>query len=336
MALALQTIAVVGAGMAGIACARRLSSAGLDVTVFEKSRGVGGRLATRRSDWAAYDHGAQYFTVRDPVFRRVIEGLLASGSVARWQPVMAVAQEEPWYVGVPGMSALVRSLAQGLTVKTEARVSALVAVDERWSLGFEDGAQSGLFDAVLIAVPNAQAVALVEPFQPNWAGWLRSAVMQPCWTLMISTPVLDVSIQAGSPESGPIGWFARNDSKPGRPQGQGQQDWVVQATPSWTQAHLDDDKAQVADQLTQALAAVLDLRTLPTQHLPQVHRWLYARRRPGLPPVAASLWSAATGLGVCGDGLTHSRVEQAYLSGLHLADALLGSQARVPDGPIKN
>lgn len=319
----LQKVAVVGAGLAGVACAQQLHRAGVDVTVFEKSRGVGGRLSTRRTDWAQYDHGAQYFTVRDPVFRRVIDGLASSATVAPWQPVMQAPAAEPWYVGTPGMNAVVRALAQGLSVQVNTRVMSLLPVQAGWRLALEDGGQSGLFDAVVVATPNAQATPLVEAFQPNWAGWLQSVPLQPCWTLMVSTPILATPLEAAAPLAGPLGWLARNDSKPGRAKSPGQQDWVAQATPEWTQAHLDSDKADVTHALLEALRGELGLAELPTRHTPLVHRWLYARRAPGLPPVAASLWSSATGLGVCGDGLTHSRVEQAYLSGLHLADAML-------------
>ena len=68
-----QHFAIVGAGMAGIACARTLVQAGHRVTLFEKSAGIGGRMSTRRSQFGTFDHGAQYFTVRDARFARALE-----------------------------------------------------------------------------------------------------------------------------------------------------------------------------------------------------------------------------------------------------------------------
>jgi renalase len=321
--MAPKSVAVIGGGIAGVTCAKQLLSAGLDVVVFEKARGVGGRMSTRRTDWAQYDHGTQYFTVRDPGFRRLIEGMLSNGTVAIWQPTMDKPDPEPWYVATPGMTAIARFLSKGLDVRTSKRVVALTPEGAQWRLTFEDEGPSECFDAVVVAVPNEQAVTLLEPVQPTWAGWLRAVPTLPCWTLMVSTSVLDVRVQAGSGDPGPIGWFAQNDSKPGRTALAGQQDWVVQATSEWTIEHLESDKAEVTQRLMDAFKAVLGVAEMPILHTPMVHRWLYSRRTPGIAPVAPSLWSASAGLGVCGDGLTHSRVEQAYLSGQHLANAML-------------
>jgi renalase len=319
----LKSVAVIGGGIAGVTCAKQLLSAGLNVVVFEKARGVGGRMSTRRTDWAQYDHGAQYFTVRDPGFRRLMEGMLSNGTVAVWQPVMEKPDSEPWYVATPGMTAIARFLANGLDVRTSHRVVAISREGEQWRLTFEDETQSDYFDAVVVAVPNEQAAPLIEPVQPTWAGWLRAVPTLPCWTLMVSTSKLDAQVQAGFGEKGPIGWFAQNDSKPGRSALAGQQDWVVQATSEWTIEHLQTDKAEVTERLLSAFKDMLGVQQIPVLHTPMVHRWLYARRTPGISPVAPSLWAASTGLGVCGDGLTHSRIEQAYLSGHHLASAML-------------
>ncbi len=136
---------------------------------------------------------------------------------------------------------------------------------------------------------------------------------------MLSTATLDVDEQAGQPSSGPIAWWARNDSKPGRTQHPGQQDWVVQASATWTEQNLDADKALVIETLQRALLAELGVQSCSVIESPMAHRWLYARRTPSLPAEDPSWWSASLRLGACGDGLTHSRVEQAYLSGHDMA-----------------
>lgn len=321
----MQTVAVVGAGLAGLTCAQTLQRAGCHVVVLEKSRGPGGRLSTRRADWASYDHGAQYFTVRDARFGEFIDACVQSGCVAAWQPRLGVPPRQPdeaWYVGTPGMSALGRAQGQGLDVRTEQRVASLVRVGEQWRLCLEDGVALDGFDAVVIAVPNAQAVPLVAEHAPDWASALSDTPMQPCWTVMFSTADGLTSLDAATPESGPIGWWARNSSKPGRPVKDGQHDWVLQATAGWTEAHLEDDKVSVGQALIDVFEASVQSKVVPLQ-APMVHRWLYARRQPGLAALAQSWWSPTLGLGVCGDGLGHSRVEQAYLSGLDLGQAMV-------------
>lgn len=319
--MVIEHVAVVGAGLAGLTCAQQLKAQGVSVTVFEKSRGVGGRLSTRRVDWATFDHGTQYFTVRDPFFKVWIEGLLTTGTVAHWAPLMrkSPAKDDAWYVACPGMNSLGRAQAEGLDVVLNTRVTGFERVGGQWQLSLEDGTHRNGFDAVVVAVPNEQAAPLLEPHQPEWASRLVITPLQPCWTLMLSTKPVGVDYQAGQPDASPIGWWARNDSKPGRATREEQQDWVVQATSAWTEHHLNDDKATIIAQLQQALLEELGIQQCTVIETAMAHRWLYARRTPGLPATEPSWWSDSNRLGVCGDGLTHSRVEQAYLSGHHMA-----------------
>lgn len=327
----MQRVAVVGAGLAGLTCARALQAQGHEVIVFEKSRGVGGRLSTRRTDSAQYDHGAQYFTVRDASFASFIQDRLADGSVAIWQPKLdaklSQSITDPWYVGCPGMSALGRAQAAGLDVRTEHRVQALVRDAGQWQLAMEDGSEVDGFAAVLVAVPNAQAVPLIEPHAADWAGQLKQTPMEPCWTLMLSTADALTDLDAGLPRSGAIGWWARNSSKPGRPTESGRHDWVIQASSVWTEANLDTAKPQVEHELLLAFARELGVAAIEPVLPVMAHRWLYSRRSAGLAALSEPWFNQQTGLGVCGDGLTHSRVEQAYLSGQGLAWAVLDALA---------
>lgn len=318
-------VAVIGAGLAGLTCAQGLRARGWDVTVFEKSRGAGGRLSTRRTELAQYDHGAQYFTVRDPQFEDFIGQRLADSSVAVWSPKMAHQVDEKWYVATPGMSALGRAQAQGLDLRTQTRVVALVRSANRWTIQVEGAQAIDGFDSVVVAVPNEQAVPLLQPHAPLWAKALGQIPMQPCWTLMFSTRDPLIDFDAGLPSDSPVGWWARNSSKPGRPVNGGRHDWVIQAQSAWSATHVDTDKAAVAHALLDAFAQAIGAGAIEPIDSPMVHRWLYARRTPGLAVVDEPWWQPQIGLGVCGDGLSHSRVEQAYLSGRHLADTMTQS-----------
>jgi len=324
----MRRVAVVGAGLAGLTCAKTLQAAGCEVVVLEKSRGPGGRLSTRRTESAQYDHGAQYFTVRDSRFARFIAGCIQEECVAIWQP----KRQEPvrddttdhWHVGTPGMSALGRAQARGLTVHTEQRVMSFQRSGTHWQLVIDGGQTLDGFDVVVVAVPNEQAVPLLAEHAPQWASALDETPMQPCWTVMFSTSEALTAFDAGSPSDGAIAWWARNSSKPGRRVTAGRHDWVLQASVDWTAAHLNDDKSAVGLALAQAFGALLGCDVHPIE-APMAHRWLYARRTPGMAPLPEPCWSAALGLGVCGDGLSHSRVEQAYLSGLDLGQTILST-----------
>lgn len=318
--------AVIGAGLSGLTCAKMLAQSGANVTVLDKSRGLGGRLATRRSDAGAFDHGAQYFTARSPEFQDLVARLQQSGHVATWSPRLSDASDEAWYVGVPGMSAVAKAVGDGLTVLSGVRVTELIRQENAWRLMGEDGPVHGIFDGVVVSAPPAQASVLIQNHAPTWCGQLAKIDMQPCWTLMLSTGTLDLPVDAQAREGGPIGWWARDDSKPGRSVSQGQTRWVIQASPAWSQAHVNDSAQDVGQVLMACFSSeVACMASLPDARVVAVHRWLYARRSSDQPAGAQSLWDAQLGLGVCGDGLTRSRVEHAFLSGQALARQILAS-----------
>ena len=153
-----RSVAVLGAGMAGAAAARGLHDAGFRVRVFDKGRGAGGRLATRRAaDGLAFDHGAQYLTARDPAFSQVVERWREAGVAEAWG-------EPGWFVGRPGMAALPRALLEGIEVATGCTVARIARDDDGWALRDGDGlpvATGQRFDAVLLSCPTPQTETLL-------------------------------------------------------------------------------------------------------------------------------------------------------------------------------
>jgi len=335
--------AIVGAGMAGVACARTLVQAGHQVTVFEASGRPGGRMASEDSPFGSFDTGAQYFTVRDPRFMRVVQiepelcrpwsanavrVLDAHGRVAE----AALPNHEPHFVAQPGMDALVRQWARPLgdALLTGVEVAALEpdALDRRrWQVRTrgEDDSQhvySG-FDAVLLATPPNPTRRLLGEHSPLLSGQMAHVRVDPCWALMIaftnaSQPTLahlGPQWNAARSTHHRIAWLARESSKPGR---QVLERWTVQASPAWSLEHLRDDAPRVQAKLLRAFSEITGIRAEPG----------YARARcwpEAQTAVAAGrphLWDAKAGLGAAGDWCTGHRVEEAFLSGLSLALAV--------------
>jgi hypothetical protein len=304
-------IAVVGAGLAGLACARRLVEAGHQVRVFEKSRTAGGRIATRRDERAAWDHGAQYFTVTDPAFAALVEAARAAGQVAAWTPRWPGGEQEQrdLWVGVPGISALPRWLAQGLDVVPETRVLALARSGAAWTLRDDRGRVEGGFDAVALALPAPQAAALAAGHSAL-AARLDAVEMAPCWAVMAAFErPLEVSVDADWSPDAILPWLARNSSKPRR---SGLDAWVLHADAEWSRTRLDADPAGVRTAMLARLGERLAV-PVPPPVLVEVHRWRHARvMRPLGEPC---LLDASAGLGFCGDWCLDARVEAAFLSG---------------------
>ena len=308
-------IAIVGAGMAGMSCGQRLSRLGHEVRLFDKGRGPGGRMATRRMEDGGttlhFDHGAQYFTARDPRFVEQVAHWEASGVAARW----AAAGDDAW-VGTPAMNAPLKAMAGELGVQFGTRIEQLVRDGEGWQIDGE-GAPDARFDAVLVAVPAEQAGPLLQPHAPAMATLADQTASDPCWTLMAGFEAPLALVQDTLRQRGPIGWAARNNAKPGRAS---EECWVVQASPEWSRAHLEDNAETVAAALLAELAEA-NGGPLPRQLGATAHRWRFARSGTA---GEEALWDAEQRIGVCGDWLIGPRVEAAYMSGLLLAEAVGG------------
>ncbi|WP_306119046.1 MULTISPECIES: FAD-dependent oxidoreductase [unclassified Roseitalea] len=310
-------VAVIGAGMAGLAAARRLRQAGVACTVFEKSRGVSGRMATRRADGSTFDHGAQYFTVRGPRFAALVRELEAAGAVAQWF--------EGGFVGQPTMSAVGKALAGSTPVVTERRVTGLNRHPSGWSLRFDSGPSQrpggDSFDAVVLAVPAPQAGDLLQGAGIGVAG-LSEVTYAPCWALMLAfDEPPDLGADRLTCDDGPIAWVAREASKPGRRPDAGT--CIVHAAPDWSRVHLEWRAEAVAEALHAAFSARFGVSRQP--RFIAAHRWRHARvERPFGAPCH---WDRAAGIGLCGDWCIGARVEAAFDSGEAVATALIGSMA---------
>lgn len=306
-------VGIVGAGIAGLACAHTLTGQGHDVVLLDKGRGPGGRMSTRRMETqhgtAYFDHGAQYFTVRDKDFRSQVDVWLAEGVVAPWPAAAPDA-----YVGVPAMNAPVKHLASRQTVRWATRVTAIEEFGDGWRLHTDVGEALDV-DLAVIAVPAEQAAALLDLAAADVAARAGSARSEPCWAVMaaFAEPVAFAADCLSG--DGVLGWAARNNAKPGRG---GLESWVVQATPDWSRLHIDEDRATVSVALIDELAHALGV-DLPPRIGVAAHLWRFARSQAG---GTGPIFDAEGRLGLCGDWLIGPRVECAWLSGVRLADRI--------------
>ena len=308
-------IAIVGAGMAGLSCATRLAALGHEVALFDKGRGPGGRMATRRVEadgtMLRFDHGAQYFTARDPRFVEQVARWEREGVVARWD----AAGEDAW-VGTPAMNAPIKAMAGRHDVQFGTRIEQLLCDGDGWQLD-GDGAPDRRFDAVVVALPAEQAGPLLQPHASVMGDLADTTKSAPCWTIMAAFEQRLPSEQDTIRHHGAIGWAARNNAKPGRGSAEC---WVVQASPDWSRTHLEDEATAVETALLDQLADAIGA-PLPPRLAISAHRWRFARSGAA---GKEALWDAQQRIGVCGDWLIGPRVEAAYLSGRILAETVGG------------
>ncbi|MBU0746757.1 MAG: NAD(P)-binding protein [Gammaproteobacteria bacterium] len=327
--LAPRTIAVVGAGLAGLSCAQALLQAGHTVHVFDKARGPSGRMSTRRADdehgpWQC-DHGAQYFTARDHAFKAEVARWQQAGAAALWNARLASFDGSAWttpqtplerFVGTPRMTSpaawLVKNLGEHALAQWQTTVQGLERAEDGWAVtSAEHGVHSQRYDAVLLAVPAPQAVPLLAPLAPSGAAVASSVRMRGSWAVMLryARPVV-MPWDAAFINAGPLRWVARDSSKPGRT---GAETWLLHASPEWSEAHIEDGPEYVIAAL---LAALAELGS-PAPLAATAHRWRYADTE--APLALGSWWDASLRVGLCGDWLNGGKVEGAWLSGRALA-----------------
>lgn len=320
-------VAVIGAGLSGLVAARELRTSS-EVTVFEKSRGYCGRMATRYGGDFEFDHGAQFFTARSAEFQEFLEPLIAQGVVANWRARFAELHRHtvtattdwddayPHYVGAPRMNAIGKYLADGLIVWQNTTVAQLEREADSWSLADSDGNALGRFDWVVCAVPAAQAADLV-PAGSHLKRHAAEVPMHACYALMLGFDrPLALPWQAALVKGADISWISVNSSKPQRPE---RFTLVAHSTNTYADANLDTRLPAVQDHL---LAEVSEVAGFDCEQASfcQLQRWRYANvdKQPG----PACLVDAEMRLAGCGDWFRHGRVEAAFLSGWEVAAKL--------------
>ncbi|MEP3562978.1 MAG: FAD-dependent oxidoreductase [Marinobacter sp.] len=327
---AIRSVAVIGSGLAGLTAAILLGKSGHRVRVFEKSRGPGGRMSSKRVADGSVDIGAQYFTGRDPAFLTFLETYASSDSFGQWGATFGFQQadkswqpfpDESRYVGIPRMTAITRGLSEHVELTAQVRIARMNRAGSRWQLICTDGKDHGEFDQVVVTAPPAQTQELLT------ASGLMTLVNEtrspggdilPCWAVAARFDEMpSAQFDAMRPDSDVLYWVANNSSKPGR--NDDGQWWVLHATPEWTDANVDASPEKVSNDLLAEFKQLTGFDGTPTDSV--AHRWLYARSastdRPGF------LWDQSEGVGIAGDWLVGGRVEGAWESASRLTQAML-------------
>ena len=322
-------VAIIGAGLSGMVVARELRECS-EIIIFEKSRGVGGRMATRYNEDFEFDHGAQFFTARSLAFKEYLQPLIDCGVAAAWHARFAeldrdkIAATRDWddtyphYVGAPRMNAIGQYLADGLTIQRETTVARLDRTADGWSLAGTNGKVLGTFDWVISSMPAAQTAALA-PVDSSLRHVAENKRMRSCFALMLGfAQPLSLPWQAALVRGADISWVSVNSSKPGRPE---QFTLVVHSTNAYADAHIDEDLEVVREHLLGDISRVVGIDSR-TADFCQLQRWRYANadRQEG----AAFFVDPGSRLAACGDWFRRGRVEAAFTSGFELAAELRG------------
>ena len=321
------SVAIVGAGMSGLTCATALKGLIDRVTVFDRNVFPGGRVSRFRAGDLEFNHGAQYFTVSNPLFWNIVSAWQTDGIVRPWNgwivelnngQIVNSDMSVQRYVGVPRMQVVAENLARHCQILTSTNITELERrEDGRWCLFSERGDYQGSFDIVIIATAAHQVSSLCANV-PAIARLADNVNMTACWSGMFAFDKrLNVPYDAAHVLNSPVSWISRYQYS----EAPAKSDcWVVHASPEWSQQHVASFRGRVMSALLDAFWDAIDLDQQPPS-FSSVHCWKYAQ--PINPINQDSVFVEDQALGACGDWCTAPRVEGAVLSGFSMADRVM-------------
>ena len=313
-------IAIVGAGMAGLTAARIMAKVA-EVTVFDKSKGTGGRLSSRFYSGGWIDHGAPCFSINIPDFINFTRQHLGKEIFSPWRPNVLgnlPEKESVQFIGVPKNSAITRALLGNLQFQSSTRISKIVRTPDGWELFNDNDSLLGNWHKLVIAIPAPQALLLVSN-ELAFFDQMYQVKMEPCWVGAIKTqkllkPEADIRLF----EHSEIDKIVTNSSKQDR---KNENVYLVHMTRRWSEEHLEDPENGVSKKILEAFKTTTE--TGSNCELLFVHRWRYAFT---ITPLGKPfLWDPERKLGLCGDWCLGRRVEDAWQSGYSLAKHIIRS-----------
>jgi len=326
-------VAVIGAGIAGISCASALHAAGCSVMLFDKARGPGGRMTSKRTGHGYMDFGAQYFTARHPKFQQQVARWQQQGVVSRWLAPMyqynqgqlsASPDEQQRFIGIPAMHSPLKWQAQSIPSEMDCRITSLQQVPLGWQLTSENGQVFGPFQHLVLSLPPVQAAALLNSHSASLATAtntnLPETLLQPCWavTLVLAAPTGHAAggiFVKGEHRS--LSWISRQNSKPGRAQ---VESWLLHFSPHFSASHLQASTELLQQHATDCLSEIIGKPISVTEAI--CHRWLYAQIDAATAQLNLSD-NPQKGVWLAGDWMRGGRVENAWLSGDDIASKIL-------------
>ncbi|MBT8471648.1 MAG: NAD(P)-binding protein [Marinicaulis sp.] len=324
----LPRVGIIGAGAAGVTCAAILQSAGYTPVIFEKSRGVGGRLATRRlGSGEMFDHGAPYISGKSDIFSRFVERAISESHAAIWAPWWrgGDAREGELFVGIPTMNAILKHQLNGIETHFQTEVASISRSGEQWILQCVDDVAAQL-DVIVCTAPAPQANRLVGS-RADFATTLERVKMSPCWTVLArqakrpQAPAFDAAAWPTSE----IALVTNTSAKPGR--SCALNCWTLHFGKDWSFSNLEAERNEIVQHGIAVLARILGLSAEDFDYT-SAHRWRYARteeavQTPFLEDETQSLYCA-------GDWCLGPYVDNAFRSGLCVAEKIVHCHGRAP------
>ncbi len=313
-------IAVIGAGISGLSIANSLQELGLKISVFEKARGVGGRMSTRYFDPYFIDHGAQHFNARSKQFKKFLQPYIEQEIIREWdgKVVTIEADKKPekslWfekqYVPYPYMNSLCKKLSETIDLHLNIEIKTIYKQQNKWNLTAKNGDNLGSFDWVISTAPPIQSNNLL-PAEFIHHDNVKAIEVYPCFSLMLGFDKDLKSNWVGARfRDSTLSWAAIDSKKRGL--NPDLTSIIIHTESEWSDLNKDRDKQDIQNEMIIEFKKLTGIDGDDAKYV-AIHRWLYARAKEKSEEIA--FIDVDNKLAACGDWCLHSNIENAYLSG---------------------
>ncbi len=323
----MNSVAIIGAGMAGLGCAAALTLEIPEIVVFEGRSCPGGRMSGSLINSERHDDACLPFSVTDPLFRELVRAWRSDGwvePVCGWRGqvldhhLVTLDEGAQRYVALSDSGYLAQRLADPLKLRLNADVAVIEPGRSSYRLGNAQGRILGEYDQVILATPPGAAARLLAGLDTHLLTVAASIPEAPLWVATLwferDLPVAYGEIQF--PQSQCLERALKLRTLPDRPRAE---TWVLHARRDWSAGNAELTQREAATALGSEFLRSLKLRTRPSAAYART--WLVPTTQ--LPPGDGCLYDDERGIGLCGDWCMNGTVEGAYLSGLLMAEQLL-------------
>ena len=317
-------IAVIGAGLAGITFASKVKGK-FNVEVFEKSRGVGGRMSTRRENQFTFDHGAQFFKIKTNDFWDFFSELLEKKIIQPWnfklayfdgrhlKKIKVIKNTDNFFVGVPNMDSTLKHLSKKCNVILNSKIERTIQKNGKWNLYDQNKKFYGPYDWVILSLPAQQSLELLTK-KSSFCPLIEKIKMKGCFSLMVGiNKPLHLDYDAAIIQNQEIAWLALNHSKPCR---MNNHCLLVNSSYEYADQNMNSSKDKVLKHLLNVSSNLINYE-LRHSTLTKIHQWKYVEAE--CSPIENYFIDHNEKVAVCGDWFIDSRVEGAFLSANELS-----------------
>ena len=321
-------LAIIGAGISGLTSALHLDTS-FKIDIFEKSRGTGGRMSTKRELPFIFDHGAQYFTVRSDEFNKFLKPLHEKKVIKPWSYKFAriktngviektvVKNSDNHFVGVPNMNSVVKYLSKDFTVFLNTRVKDIKRVNNSWQIFCTNNKKYSGYNWVIFTTPPEQVYCSI-PENITFYKLLKEIKMKCCCSLLLGfNNAINFDFDVAEIENNDIKWISVNNSKPDRDSALS---IVINSSFDWAEKNINRPKEEIIENLLSLSNNLLKMN-LNKNCLEILHKWRFVAACKH--PKNDYFIDLKNNIGICGDWFVNSKVEGGFLSAKKLSDKII-------------